>query len=133
MLAAQLVYAESGVKLFVSFSMPDQAIQDCMYTAKTIQASILIRGLVDNSFKKTALKLTQLITDKDKMTGVALDPTSFKQYGVNKVPAVVVYKDDQFDVLYGAVSVEFALKKIAAEQDAVSEVANQILSRMHHA
>jgi len=119
-----------SVMVFVSFSMPDASIQQWLDAAHRYHASVLIRGLVNNSFRNTTAKVLSLVKDTEGQkakTGVSLDPVAFQKYNINRVPAVVVTHGDAFDVIYGEVSLRFALNKIADRDDSVSFVARHAL------
>lgn len=114
---------ENKVIIFVSFSMPEQSIVSLMKDAKRIHASIVIRGLIHNSFKETFLKMASIVKEASG-GGVELNPPAFKKYNIQKVPAVVVIPTNQtcfsekicaeesFDVIYGDIPLYDALKAI---------------------
>ena len=70
---------------------------------------------------------------KDNHGGVQIDPTLFRQFQINQVPAVVVLNEtnclpsqsclESYDVIYGDVTLDFALKRIADQHDSLSSVA----------
>jgi len=96
--------------IFVSFSMPKESIKAWIDQAEKIGAGIYIRGLVNNSFKDTAKAVSDLI--QDNKGGLLVDPTLFKKYAIVQVPAVVVVDKDTFDVIYGDVTLDYALEKL---------------------
>lgn len=110
--------------IFVSFSMPDESIVSYLRDAKKIHASVVIRGLINNSFKDTFLKMASLVKQAGG-GGVELNPPVFKKFSVSHVPAVVVLPYDRnlitgttaldqadFDVVYGDIPLYDALKTI---------------------
>lgn len=101
------------IMIFVSFSMPIESIKQWIAQANKISASVYIRGLVNNSFKDTTKVVRELV--KDQIGGLLIDPTVFKKYAINQVPAVVVVNNSNFDVVYGDVSLDYALEKISKE------------------
>lgn len=132
-----------NIIIFVSFSMPDESLKGWMREAKIINAPIVVRGFINNSFKDTVNKISVLT--KDNQGGVQIDPTLFERFKVNKVPAVVVVKEPNcipgmscvldYDIVYGDVTLAYALKKIANEEDSVSAIAEaplKILSGTNH-
>lgn len=123
---------KDSVMVFVSFSMPNDSIQQWMGAADRHHASVLIRGLVNNSFRDTTAKVLSIVKGNEGQiigTGVLLDPVAFQKYNINRVPAVVVTHGNAFDVIYGEVSLRFALNKIADRGDCVSSVARQALQQ----
>lgn len=129
---------ESPVLIFVSFSMPKTSLKQWMEQAEQIHSGVVIRGLVHNSFKETIQQMAELV--KDNHGGLELDPTLFQQYHINKVPAVVVRKTnaclpnqtclDNYHVIYGDVTLDYALNKIADQQDDISTLANAALQEL---
>jgi conjugal transfer pilus assembly protein TrbC len=130
------------VMIFISFSMPDSNIKEWMKYAEQIHAPVILRGLVNNSFRQTILKITELT--KDNRGGVQIDPILFKRFNITSVPAVVVWKENQclptqtclasYDVIYGEVKLDYALERISLEKDSLSEVAfrySKILRERH--
>lgn len=109
--------------IFISFSMPDETIVSYLKDAKRVNASVVIRGLINNSFKDTFFKVATLVK-KSGVGGVELNPLLFKKFKIIKVPAVVVLASDQalsstqnlssddFDVVYGNIPICNALKVI---------------------
>lgn len=135
---------ESNVLIFVSFSMPKESLKGWINDADRIHAPVIIRGLVNNSFKETTRKMSDLV--KDNKGGIQLDPTLFKTFDIKQVPAVVVTKSlncppnqtciPDFDVIYGDVHLDYALRKIADQNDNLSSIAQAALNDLrgnHHA
>jgi conjugal transfer pilus assembly protein TrbC len=130
--------AASNIIIFASFSMPKESMKQWIRQATDIQAPVVIRGLVNHSFKETINTLYQL--NQEKIGGVQLDPTLFQAYQIDKVPAVVVTNtshclpsqscQETYDVVYGDVSLAYALKKIAMKNDDVSDLADEALKKL---
>lgn len=99
------------IVIFVSFSMPKESIKGWIVQAKKIGAAVYIRGLVNNSFKDTTKAVRELL--QDQSGGLLIDPTLFKKYAINQVPAVVVAGSNNFDVIYGDVMLDYALKRMS--------------------
>ncbi len=129
----------SPVLIFVSFSMPDTSIKQWMRVAEKIHAPVVIRGLINHSFKDTIKKVADLT--HDNQGGVQLDPILFKRFQINQVPAVVVWKEtnclsnqsclDEYDVVYGDVTLLFALQKIVDQKDNLSPLAAKAYAILH--
>jgi hypothetical protein len=64
------------IYIFVSFSMNDAALRAYYKDASKLGATLVIRGLVDNSFNATKDKLSQLNISCD------IDPELFTKYAV---------------------------------------------------
>ena len=107
--------------VFVSFSMPKESIKGWITQAQKVDASVYIRGLVNNSFKDTTKAVGGLVQNQHgqqtQSGGLLIDPTLFKKYSITQVPAVVVVQGDSFDVIYGDVTLDYALGKISRAQE----------------
>lgn len=84
--------------IFVSFSMPEDSLRALLMEAALAGSPVLLRGLVDDSMQRTAARLGELLGTEDRgeaMTGkvtpsVAIDPTLFERFDVDKVPTFVL-------------------------------------------
>jgi conjugal transfer pilus assembly protein TrbC len=121
--------------IFVSFSMPKQSLIAYLTDAKKIHASVVIRGLVNNSFKKTFTQISELI--KQSGGGVELNPPLFQKFNIHQVPAVVVLSDTQngyendFDMISGDIPLRAALKEIRDKGIVSTRNANELLLQLH--
>lgn len=104
------------VLVFVSFSMPETTIKQLAHDLKKLGGALVIRGLINNSFKDTSLYLQKL------GEGVLLDPTLFEKFNVVAVPTFIIVEGDlkseqtpRHDRLRGNVSLKFSLEKVAKE------------------
>jgi conjugal transfer pilus assembly protein TrbC len=131
------VFAEETphVLVFVSFSMPKESLKTWIRDANIIHAPVVIRGLVNNSFKETIAAVNALT--KEGASGVQIDPTLFERYEIKQVPAVLVAASprcvpnlscrENYDVQYGDTSLHYALKQIARQDDPLSPFAEDAL------
>jgi len=129
---------KANVIIFVSFSMPEQSIVNYLSDAKKIHASIVIRGLIHNSFKETFIKMASIVK-KAGGGGVELNPPQFKKFNIQKVPAVVVDQkcyleqvcsEDKYDVVYGDIPLYDSLKLIRDHGTASNKIAELLVSSM---
>jgi conjugal transfer pilus assembly protein TrbC len=131
------------IMIFVSFSMNEASLKQWLQQGEQIQVPVVIRGLVDHSFKKTLQKIADLT--RDNHGGVQLDPTLFQKFQIEQVPAVVVFKEasclssqsclQDYDVVYGNVTLEYALQTIVDQHDALSPLASNAVHTLrgaHH-
>lgn len=96
------------VLVFVSFSMPEASLKSLFHEASKHKAVLVMRGLYENSFVKTAAKLQQM--------GITVDihPELFEKYHVERVPVFVrLDKGREIARLSGNVSLDFAVSKLA--------------------
>ncbi len=130
--------ANDQVLIFVSFSMPTASLAQWFNQAEKIQAPLVIRGLVNQSFQQTQTQIHGLLTEHSG--GFMLDPRLFDQYQINQVPAVVVWDASAscsqaqscihpYDVVYGNVSLEYALETIVKHGDNAA-IAKNLLQHM---
>ncbi|MBX9744159.1 MAG: type-F conjugative transfer system pilin assembly protein TrbC, partial [Chlamydiales bacterium] len=97
--------------VFVSFSMPLVALKNLSEEINSKlphpSTTLVIRGLVENSFKKTGEKIGQL------SCGVDINPKAFEEYGVTRVPTFILVRDDkEVSRISGNVSLSFANEKL---------------------
>ena len=115
--------------IFVSFSMPDLSLKQIIYDASLYRVPVVIRGLYQNSFRKTIENIFELIKENNK-GGIAINPRWFKEYDIKAVPAIVVSHGHgtKSDVVYGNIPLKKALL-IIAECGEASSIARDILKR----
>lgn len=96
---------------FVSFSMPTTSLKSLAQEAQQHNAVLVMRGLYQDSFVKTAMKLQEL--------GIAVDihPELFEAYHVTSVPTFVWIKNGHPPHrLKGNVTLEFVAKKFKEQR-----------------
>ena len=97
--------------VFVSFSMPEVSLKSLAKDAEKYNAVLVMRGLYEDSFVKTANKL------KDLGIGVDINPELFETHKVTAVPTFVVLKSDQsLWCLKGNVTLDFVMKTFKDQQ-----------------
>ena len=121
--------------------MPKQSLQAWARQAKKAGGTLVLRGLVDNSLRKTLLQI-QDVLGAENLNTLNIDPLAFETFGIFTVPAVIVSDQTQasalalsdtpdFDVIYGDVGLAYALKKIIedGEQQTLAQFYHQALER----
>lgn len=78
----------SGLFVFVSFGMPKEALKRIVEQAERVNATLVLRGLVDRSIPKTAAAAKEMLGTH--RVGWMIDPRLFKMYGVSQVPVTVL-------------------------------------------
>lgn len=119
---------DKNVIIFVSFSMPNESLKGWITEAERIHAPLVIRGLVNNSFKETLACMKELVGDNKG--GMQLDPVLFKKFQIKQVPAVVVRKENEYDVIYGDAHLGYALETVIKRNDNLSVNAQQALNML---
>ena len=102
----------SQVFLFVTLSMPTLALRQYMREGMPYHIPMIIRGLVNNNYQKTAARIFKIMHPKNKLpidSGVAIDPVLFKKFNVEVAPALVVAKGNHYGVIYGNIPIKKAL------------------------
>ena len=133
----------TNIVIFVSLSMPAESLQSYLRDAKKIHASVVIRGLVNNSFQQTFKQVAELIKSSGG-DGIELNPIWFKQYHITQVPAVVVLpdhavcasdqsciEDREYDVITGNIVLSAALKQIRDKGVAATNEASVALEQLN--
>lgn len=123
---------DPSLYIFVSFSMPDSLIREYLQDALRFGGRVVVRGLVDGSMPKTQRKLASLIEeDESRRIGASIDPRAFEAFDIQTVPAIAlgehsvkrcdteecVVQAGLHDIIYGSVSVEYALEQFADSGD----------------
>ncbi|MCS6319841.1 MAG: hypothetical protein H8K05_19155 [Nitrospira sp.] len=110
-----------GLYLLLSFSLADNILKDYLREAKLLGAKVLLRGLVQESFKVTQERIKQVLftgehPDESRLVGIGIDPVLYRTVGAGEVPALVFVKDEKFMVASGASSIAQLLSLLAEEQ-----------------
>ena len=74
--------------VLVSLSMPESQIKNLIAEGYKIGAAIAVRGLIDDDFETTLVKLKQLAGEMDG--GVLIDPTLFRRFDAKAAPTFVL-------------------------------------------
>jgi conjugal transfer pilus assembly protein TrbC len=107
--------------LFFSFGMPKPSIERMAQDAERAGAILVMRGLIDNSGKKTREAIMALA--KDHKIEVDIDPTVYRKFKIDQVPAVVLVKkfcatcqepaaEGEFIKISGDVTLSYALEQL---------------------
>ena len=105
----------SALLVFVTLSMPDEALRALSREIEQVGGRVVIMGLIDNSFPKTQKRLMDLQINVD------IDPPLFEQFEVNEVPTFIHVKTEQgdysktFDRLRGNVTLTYVLEQLSEQ------------------
>ena len=102
--------SSTSLYIFVSFSIPKESLKALALEAKQQNGTLVIRGLVDNSFVKTAKLFQEMGVE------TLLDPTLFKEYDIQVVPTFVRKHTKGYSKIAGNVSLAYALEKLKGEE-----------------
>lgn len=104
---------EDQTLVFVSFSMPETSLKSLLVEAEGKNVVLVIRGLIEDRFSKTAQKL------KDLKGGMEINPELFEEYDIKAVPTFVQLKNREVKArLQGNVSLAYALETLKKEESA---------------
>ncbi len=130
------------VLVFVSFSMPHQSLEAILRDAKKIHATVVIRGLINNSFQSTMLRIAELVKTSGG-DGMVLNPLWFKRLAIKQVPSVVVVpegsicftkdacsEDRDYDRITGDIPLSAALKMIRDKGNVAQAIATSALNQL---
>ncbi len=135
--------SDGAIYVAVSLSMPPEALRTLARDAHKAGARVVIRGLVDGSFKATLLKIREVFDDRSA-GGVAIDPQVFKAFAVTAAPSIIAARSPvepcgklgcnpeipPFDAVSGNISLEAALKILADEGENGKTAARAALARL---
>lgn len=128
---------------FISFSMPDAALQRIVEQAARTRARVVLRGLANGSLRETVQKAQMLIGKRQ--VEFQIDPQSFDRFEVVKAPTYVLIKDgakeapcragaclasDAFVAVSGDVSLDYALEHIEHHAPRFARDARLFLKRL---
>jgi type-F conjugative transfer system pilin assembly protein TrbC len=100
------------ILVFISFSMPLQSLKSLTDEGSKHNATFVLRGLKENSFKKTM----SFMKDHQLASNIDINPPLFTRYTITKVPAFILLKDEkEIARLFGNVSLSFAVSKLRGE------------------
>ena len=102
---------QHGALYFVSFSIPPSGLKRMLAEARQFGVPATLRGMVKNDMATTAGAVMALVKD-GATTGVAIDPTRYREFGITSVPALVVYCESGHDVVRGNIHLKQALEKV---------------------
>lgn len=113
---------DQNLYVFISFSMPDKMIKNYFIESQSLKEKyniniiFVLRGFYKNSFKATSEKIALLLKDLDKKdVPITIDPITFKKYNIEKVPTFLKFNAENYDIMSGAVNIDYFIEKIKEE------------------
>jgi conjugal transfer pilus assembly protein TrbC len=85
---------------FASLSMPPAALRQLIADTAKAGGVVVFRGFPNNSMKAFSAMLGKVVTDKDQLFNVGIDPRLFRAFNVEAVPTYVAVSTD-FDLCSG--------------------------------
>ena len=123
---------EGELIVFLSLSMPEKLILEYMKEAETLNARLVIQGIVEGDLGETVKRMRRLMGDtQQNVRGVSIDHRSFAYHGVTRVPTIILSEHSllecidescpkglgKVDKISGAVSLDYALNQFASRGD----------------
>jgi len=84
---------ESQVLIFISSSMPDQTVTNYLDQSRRINASLVLRGFVNDTLTMTKQYLHGILVasaDPEADSNILIDPTLYERFSITQVPSIVV-------------------------------------------
>jgi len=114
-----------GIIVFISFSMPKGLLLSYHKQVQLYGGRLVIRGLIDNSFKKT---IKAMDVGNNQTLIVDINPNLFKDYGVTRVPTILINHKEKTDKFVGSIGLKYALEESSTKGDS-KELATSILKK----
>jgi len=92
--------------VFVSLSMPSASLKTLLIDSKQWGASVVLRGLKNNSVKETLSALQGFIQETGM--GFIVNPELFDKYQIAHVPSFVLVTNTKFDKVSGNIRLDTA-------------------------
>lgn len=120
--------------VFVSYSMPESVLQAWHRQATRAGGALVMQGLVADDFQQTFAKSTEVF---GTLGGYLIDPTLFRMFAIEQVPAVVVLQrpieacftpgcalvPPPHDKIGGNITLQYALETFAEEGETQAQSA----------
>lgn len=101
-----------SILVFVSFSMPKPSFLSFAAELERYGGALVIRGLPNDSFADFSQEL-ETLKKRGMDASILIDPDSFEEYGIDRVPSIVLRGDEGFDKITGNVPISYALETFA--------------------
>jgi len=92
--------------IFISLSMPPESIKSLYLESLNQNATLVMRGLVEGSFKDSAAKLQAL------KVVAQINPKLFKEYQIERVPTILAIAGNIHHQIAGNISFGYAKTKL---------------------
>jgi len=137
--------AQPQLKIFVTLAMPEASLKLLAAQAAQTQATLVMRGLKDDSMKATLASVQRIIGEL--AVDWQVDPTAFTRFAITRAPTFVLIpqsasvneprgcttncdKTQSFVSVSGDVSLDYALGVIARAKPAFASDAQRFLAKL---
>jgi type-F conjugative transfer system pilin assembly protein TrbC len=102
-----------SLKIFISSSMPLEAIKKYFHDSRKYNATLILKGLPNGSVIELQ-RFASKITDNSNHKGnLIIDEEEFDKYKITRVPTIVLAYGDSFDKITGNINIKAALENFA--------------------
>jgi conjugal transfer pilus assembly protein TrbC len=121
---------DHGLIVFISMGMPKASLERLLDQSARHKFVLVMRGLPEESMTRSIARIRALIGERN--ADIQIDPRLFERFAIAQVPAVVVLAPDTqaTGVVYGDVTVDYALEHMVYRMPKVAGYAKQLLDRM---
>lgn len=127
--------------VFVSLSMPKGSLERAARDTRKAGASLIMRGVSKGVGPGRWVQSMAALEPLTKNGGeVSLHPDLFERYSIKRVPAIVVAAEPsagcsedacrEYAVIYGDVSLSYALERLTDRTDVIGAISRQRLSKL---
>jgi conjugal transfer pilus assembly protein TrbC len=124
-----LASVQPDLLVFVSLSMPKQALERIIEQAERAGATLVFRGIKDGSMNRMGEELQKLIGQRN--VSAAIHPPAFQQFSVTRVPAVVIAGTEAGEVIENGCARPETFVKVTG--DVTLDYALDYIERKSHA
>lgn len=137
--------AQPTLRVFVTLNMPAASLKGLVDQAARSGATLVLRGLKDQSMRKTVAAVHELIGERH--VGWQIDPEAFTRFGVDRAPTFVLLTGgagrapdstctadcplaSSFVAIAGDVSIDYALQSMVRQVPSAKPHAEPFLTRL---
>ena len=138
--------AQPTLRVFVTLNMPAASLKGLVDQAARSGATLVLRGLKDQSMRKTVAAVHELIGERH--VGWQIDPEAFTRFGVERAPTFVLLTSgaggrapestcttdcplaSSFVAIAGDVSIDYALQSMVRQVPSAKPHAEPFLTRL---
>ena len=110
--------------LFISLSMPRQALIEAFKVAKEHNLTILLRGMKEGSTHiSTTMKILRVISAAAKVEpNVGINPLRFEEFNIVAVPTIVLTTSDRNLIVPGTLDMDYVKAQLDGDKDRLEQV-----------
>ena len=121
---------DSGLKIFVSLSIPKKILEQLITEAKSRfgqDVIFIFRGMKKAESMGESIKHLEPFAE----VNTSIDPDSFAEYAIDQVPTFVVGSPQKHDKISGLMTIQYALDYLAEHGEYSANVVRNIYKRVN--